>query len=127
MSMTDAELDALATKYATDSPYAALYTTVPTTAAAGTEVTGGSPAYARKAITWSGPNVVGPLGAGTQPATHGVNYFQVTFDVPPATSVKGAGLHSAVTAGTYRHGGAVTQFDATGQSTYVLNGKYAQV
>src|SRR6476619_3191751 len=89
---TTTEKNSLAAKYGADALYGALYTTAPG-ATAGTEVTGGAPAYARKALTWTGTN---PITA------------TVTFDVPSGTTVVGAGVHSAVTAGTYLDGASVT-------------------
>jgi len=109
---TVGEKNSLATKYGTDAPYAALYTTAPG-ATAGTEVTGGSPAYARKAITWGSPS--GGVITGT-----------VTFDVPAGTTVVGAGLHSAVTAGTYLDGAAVTSQAFASQGTYTITFSYTQ-
>lgn len=112
-SMTTTELNALATKYGTDTLYAALYTTAPTSSAAGTEVSGGSPAYARKSVSW---------GA----ASGGVITATVTFDVPTGTTVVGAGLHTALTAGTYLHGVTVTSQAFASQGTYALTLTYTQ-
>ena len=109
---TVGEKNSLATKYGTDAPYAALYTTAPG-ATAGTEVTGGSPAYARKALTWGSPS-------------GGVITATVTFDVPAGTTVVGAGLHSAVTAGTYLDGAAVTSQAFASQGTYTITFSYTQ-
>ncbi len=61
---------------------------------AGAEVSGGSPAYARKAITWQ---AAGAVTQGAKDIT-----AAVTFDVPPGTTVRGIGLWSASTAGTIR-------------------------
>ena len=58
--------------------------------ASSTEVTGGSPAYGRKAITWN---------SGVNPKTI---VAAVTFDVPAATTIRAVGLWSASTAGTQR-------------------------
>lgn len=58
--------------------------------AAGAEVAGGSPAYARKAITWN---------TGTNPKTIAA---AVTFDVPAGTTVMAVQAWSASTAGTSR-------------------------
>lgn len=57
--------------------------------ASGTELTGGSPAYARKAVTWTA-------------AASGIrdNNAGLTFDIPAATTVAFQGLYSAVSAGT---------------------------
>jgi hypothetical protein len=105
-SMTTAEANSLATKAASDYAYAALYTTAPTQTAAGTEVTGGSPAYARQALTWSAASG----GAITASAT-----FQV-----PADTIVGTGFHSAATGGNYLHGytfGTSFVFSAQGTLT----------
>ena len=61
---------------------------------AGAEVAGGSPAYARKAITWQS---AGAVVQGEKTITAGV-----TFDVPAGTTVRGVGLWSASTVGTIR-------------------------
>lgn len=103
---TTTQKNALATAYGVSATYAALYTTVPG-GSAGTEVTGGSPAYARKPITWGSPSA-------------GVITGTVTFDVPTGTTVVGAGVHTALTAGTYLDGGAVTSQAFASQGTYTL-------
>lgn len=92
--------------------YGALYTTVPA-GSAGTEVTGGAPAYARKSLAWSA------TAASASTATP-------VFDVPSGTTVAGAGVHSAVTAGTYYDGGAVTSQAFASQGTYTLTITYTQ-
>lgn len=102
----------LATAYGTNATHAALYTTAPG-ATAGTEVTGGSPAYARKAITWGS-------------ASNGVITATVTFDVPSGTTVVGAGVHTALTAGTYLDGASVTSQAFASQGTYQLTLTYTQ-
>lgn len=109
---TTAEKNNLASQYGTNAAYAALYTTVPNSSP-GTEVSGGSPAYARKAITWGAP-------AG------GVVTATVTFDVPAGTTVVGAGVHTAVSGGTYLDGGAVTSQAFAVQGQYALTFTYSQ-
>lgn len=104
--------NSLATAYGTAATYAALYTTVPG-GTAGTEVTGGAPAYARKAISW------GAASSGVVTAT-------VTFDVPTGVTVVGAGVHSAITAGNYLDGGSVTSQAFASQGTYALTLTYTQ-
>jgi hypothetical protein len=54
------------------------------------EVTGGSPAYARKACVWNAAS------AGSKALS-----ANVAFDVPTATTVRFIGIWSAVTAGTF--------------------------
>ena len=102
---TAAEKNSLATKYAADALYGALFTTAPG-ATAGTEVTGGSPAYARKALIWSAPS-------------NGVITASVTFDVPACTVV-GTGVYSALTAGTYLDGNTVTSVTFSTQDTVTV-------
>ena len=102
---TTVQRNTLATAYGAAALYGALYTTVPG-ASAGTEVSGGSPAYARKALVW---------GA----ASGGVITVTVTFDVPTGTTVVGAGVHTAITAGTYLDGAAVTSQAFASQGQYV--------
>lgn len=102
----------LATSYGTACPYASLHTANPGTTGA-SEVTGGAPAYARKAVTW---------GA----ASNGVITGQVTFDVPTGITVAYAGLWSALTAGTFQDGGAVTSQAFSTQGQYTLTLTYTQ-
>ncbi len=109
---TTTQKNNLATAYGTNATYAALYTTTPSSTA-GTEVSGGSPAYARKAITWGS-------------ASGGVITATVTFDVPSGTTVVGAGVHTAITAGTYLDGGSVTSQAFATQGTYALTLTYTQ-
>lgn len=104
--------NALSDAYKANATHAALFTTVPG-ATPGTEVSGGSPAYARKAIGWSASS------NGTVTAT-------VTFDVPSGTTVVGAGVYNAATAGTYGDGGAVTSQAFSSQGTYQLTLTYTQ-
>lgn len=65
------------------------------------EAAGGSPAYARRPVTFAASGAQGSLGATLQPATVGVAYSnELTFDVDPATYGYWGGW-TAVTAGTY--------------------------
>lgn len=109
---TTTEKNSLATKYGTDAAYGALYTTAPG-ASAGTEPSGGSPAYARKALSWSS-------------ASGGVVTASATFDVPTSTTIVGVGLHTAVTAGTYLDGATVTSQAFSSQGTYTVTFTYTQ-
>lgn len=99
---TAAMRDVVANAYHGSALYGALYSTAPG-ASAGTELTGGSPAYARKALTWGTGN------GGSASAT---------FDVASGSTVAGAGVHSAVTAGTYYDGATVTSQNFASQGTY---------
>ena len=109
---TNAMKNVLATAYGSEADFAALYTTTPSTTA-GTEPSGGSPAYARKAITWSS-------------ATNGVITATVTFDVPAGTTVVGAGVHTLATGGSYLDGGTVPSQNFASQGTYTLTLTYTQ-
>lgn len=102
----------LAAAYGTAATHGALYTTVPG-GSAGTEVTGGSPAYARKALSWGAP------------ASSAVT-ASATFDVPASTTVAGAGVHTAITGGTYLDGAAVTSQAFSSQGTYAATFTYTQ-
>ncbi len=99
----------LAVAYGTYATYASLHTADPsTTGASELSTTGGSPAYARKAVTW----VPGTVD-GTVTAT-------IVFDVPTGVTVAGAGFWTAATGGTYLDGGTVTSQAFTSQGTYTL-------
>lgn len=104
--------NALATAYGVQATHGALYTTAPG-ADAGTEVTGGAPAYARKALTW------GAAAASAVSST-------VTFDVPSGATVVGAGVHTALTAGTYLDGASITSQNFASQGTFQVTFTYTQ-
>lgn len=104
---TTAEKNSLATKYGTDAAYVALFTADPGTS--GTvvgEVTGGSPAYARKAISWGS-------------ASGGVITATVTFDVPASTTITYGGLCTASTGNTLIDRVAITSVTYPAQGQYV--------
>lgn len=109
---TVTQKNTLATAYGTAATHAAVYTTAPG-GSAGTEPSGGSPAYARKAISWGS-------------ASGGVITATVTFDIPAGTTIVGAGVHTALTAGTYLDGAAVTSQAFATQGTYALTLTYTQ-
>jgi hypothetical protein len=90
--ITDACKNAMLDSAVSGAPGTALFLGLHTTlGASGTEVTGGSPAYARKAITWNA------AATGTKTIV-----AAVTFDVPASTTVRAVQLWSASTAGTSR-------------------------
>jgi hypothetical protein len=76
------------------------------------EVTGGSPAYARKAVTWTGATSATPSVAAL--ATLPV------FDIPGSTTLAYVGLWSLVTGGTFYGSWQVTSEVFAGQGTYTL-------
>lgn len=89
--------------------YASLHTADP--GPTGTsEVSGGSPAYARIAVTWD------PASGGVVAADTGT---PVVFDVP-ASTIRYGGLWSASSGGTFYGGDAVTEVTFAGQGEYEL-------
>lgn len=107
---TTAQKNSLANKYAADCGFAAIFTADP--GGTGTvvgEVTGGSPAYARKALSWGS-------------ASGGVITATCTFDVPAGTTVTFAGVCTSGTAGTsdLKDKAAVTSQTFSTQGQYVL-------
>lgn len=88
MSLNDNGKNALCDGLATVAIFASLHTGDPSTTGAN-EATGGSPAYARKSVTY----------AAASTGTRASNIAQ-TFDVPAATYFH-VGLWSASTAGTF--------------------------
>jgi hypothetical protein len=101
---TDATENAQADEDAARCPYVSLHTAAPGATGAN-EATGGSPAYARKALTFNDAGLEGPLGV-SQPATVGVAWGSAIFDVP-ADTFTDYGLWSAVSAGTFRGSGPI--------------------
>jgi hypothetical protein len=75
----------------TSGTHLAAFTAFPPTIG-GNEVTGGSPAYARKAITHTATAAARSIGPSSG--------LPATFDIPAATTVKALGVCSALTAGT---------------------------
>lgn len=101
----------LAQAYATDSVSYALYSTAPG-AAAGTELTGGTPAYARIVPTW-----------GT--ASNGVVATNaMTFNVASGGSVAGFGTYNS--SAVYQDGGTLPTQTYASQGTYALTVTYTQ-
>ena len=73
------------------------------------EISGGSPAYARKAITWDAATA-GSLNSSNQPV----------FDVPAATTIAFVGFWSALTLGVFYGAADVVDEVFTNQGTYTL-------
>jgi hypothetical protein len=73
------------------------------------EITGGTPAYARKAITWNA------AGNGSMDDSN-----VPVFDIPPSTTVSYVGYWSLVTGGTFYGSANVTDEVFAGQGTYTL-------
>lgn len=98
----------LATSYIGTALYGALTTTAPGSSS-GTEVTGGSPAYARIAAAW-----------GT--VTNGVvSASPMVFNVPgPAVTVVGFEFFNLSSAGIYQDGCGITSQTFSSQGTYTI-------
>lgn len=102
-------LDALrGTTFSVTTVYASLHTADPGDTGAN-EVTGGTPAYARKSITFAAA-AAGAIDSSSQPV----------FDVPAATTVTHVGFWDAVTAGNFLGGADVADEVFGGQGTYTL-------
>ena len=99
--------NAMATKYGQLATHGTVFTSAPG-ATAGTEPTGGSPTFARKALTWSAPSA-------------GVITASAVFDMPPGTTVVGSGLFDALTGGNYIDGKTETSVTFSVQDTVTVN------
>ena len=106
---TTSTKESLAQRYTELCTHASAHTADPGTTGA-SEVTGGSPAYARKPITWN---------AGAEDGVYTSN--PVTIDIPAATTITHIGLWSALTAGTFRDKVAFSiTFASQGTVTFTL-------
>lgn len=97
---------------------AAINGAVTTTApggSAGTEPSGGSPAYARKVITW------GSSASGVVTAT------AIPFDIPSGTTIVGFQVHAnPLASGSYLDGCGVTSQVFSSQGVYNITPTYTQ-
>lgn len=121
---TQTQRNTLANAYAAAATYAALFVSpYAGGTSAGTEPSGGSPAYARKALTAGG----GATGAEIwTTATTSSTQAIVTFNVPVNAIITGAGVYNASTAGTFLDGTTVTSQTFASQGTYTLTLTYTQ-
>jgi hypothetical protein len=117
--VTDAELNADATRASGAMSYLSIHSTTPGVTGAA-EAAGGTPAYARKALSFpNAAGTAGPLGSTLQPATVGVIWSaQVIFDVP-AGNYNYWGSWSALTAGTYRRGNVLAAPQIPGSQSQI--------
>lgn len=88
--------------------FASLHTATPNSSGSN-EVAGGSPAYARKALTWSSASAGSKATSNTP-----------VFDVPAGTTVAYVGFWSLVSGGTFYGYWDVTDEAFVGQGTYTL-------
>jgi len=105
---------AMAAYYATQAPWMAIFSTVPSGGTPGTELSGGAPAYARKASNW---------GTATNSA---VVATPVAHDIPAGATAAGIGFYSASTAGTFIDGAAVTSQTFASQGTLAVTATFTQ-
>jgi hypothetical protein len=113
---TLAQRNALATAYGVAAPNGALFSADPGTSGSVTgEITGGSPAYARKSMAW---------GAAAASAITGAPQF----DVASGTTVTFFGVTVSATATTadLRDKVAVTSQNFASQGTYTVTATYTQ-
>lgn len=94
--------------------YISMHTADPGTTGA-SEVTGGSPAYARKLTTW------GTAAAGVKTGS------AQTFDIPGSTTIGYYGVWTAASGGTWVTGGPLRNAGNTANITesYTQQGQYA--
>jgi hypothetical protein len=112
MVATNTEKSSLATKYAADAVYAALFTADPgATGSVTGEVSGGS--YARVAISW---------GA----ASNGVITGTASINVPVGTTITFAGVCSGSTGANLLDKVAITSQTYASAGTYVATFQYTQ-
>lgn len=117
MGFSTAAKNEMLDHFASLALYASLHTADPGATGA-SEVTGGSPAYARITVTWD------PASGGVLDADTGT---PVVFDVPSGVTVTHGGLWSASTGGTWYGGDAVTNVAFGGQGTYELTAIHADL
>lgn len=107
----------LAGSYATLLPFGALFSADPGTSGTATgEITGGTPAYARKNMTWGAASASAVVSAAT------------VFDVPAGATVAYFGVATSGTAGAATVGDsvAVTSQAFVSQGTYTVTATYTQ-
>jgi hypothetical protein len=96
----------------TDVAYMSLHNGYPSTTQAN-EITGGSPAYARKAVTWASASSGSKASSNSQ-----------VFDVPAAAAVNWIGYSTALTSGSGRavapNGAAPKEFEIDATGDFVL-------
>lgn len=110
---TTTQKNTLATSYGSAGGFLSLHTADPGTTGTNEVTNTGSPAYARKAVTW------GSASAGAITGT-------VTFDVPSGTTVTFVGVWTALTGGTFLDKAAVTSQAFASQGTYQVTATFTE-
>lgn len=103
----------LAVEYGVRATHASLHSADPGSTGAN-EISGGSPAYARKPLTWSVGTVDGVVTA------------TAVFDVPAGQAVTHGALWTALTGGTYLDKVSISYATQASQGTLTLNLTYTQ-
>lgn len=114
MPLTNTSKEAAADAVIALGAYISLHTADPGTTGA-SEASGGSPAYARQATTWSADATDDGVRTGTE----------VTIDLPAGTYTH-FGLWSAATAGTFVGGGTITSTTLSAQGQIKVTPTYTQ-
>lgn len=110
---TTIQKESVAIGYGNAITHASLHSADPGTTGT-SEISGGAPAYARKAISW----VAGP--------SDGAITGSVTFDVPASTATTHVGLWDALTAGNFRDKGTAAYSSQPTQGQLTVNLTYTQ-
>lgn len=105
---SDAGKNLLLNGFAGGAVYASLHTGNPSTTGAN-EVAGGSPAYARKSVTWAAASAGALTTSNSQ-----------VFDVPAGTTIQYVGFWSASSGGTFYGHVTITNETYAGQGTYTI-------
>jgi hypothetical protein len=108
----DATRQAVANAYTGLALFGSVHTADPGTTGA-SEVSGGTPTYARKSLAWT----AGTTGTGTASAT---------YDIPSGITAAWGGIWSAVTAGTFRDTVDIVDQAFASQGQLTINYTYTQ-
>ena len=111
--VTNQQKENLAVAYGSAATHASLHAGAPGTTGAN-EISGGSPLYARKPLTWAAGAVDGTVTASA------------TFDVPSGVTITAAGLWTALSGGTFLDSVTITSQGFSSQGTLTVNFSYAQ-
>jgi hypothetical protein len=113
-SLSVAERARLLDNFGTTYGFASAHSADPGATGTLNELTGGSPAYARKAVTWA-------TATSATPSVKALAATFPTFDVPPGSTVAYIGFWTLGTGGTY--GGCIDVTDEVyaGQGTYLFS------
>jgi len=108
MALEDAAKNTMLDALATDCAFVSAHSAFPATT--GNELAGGSPAYARKSITWSAASG-GAIDSSNTPV----------LDIESGDTVAALGLFTLVTAGVLQGGADVTDETFGAQGTYTVD------